>query len=557
MMKFIVPTAMFFLFLLLVTNNAQARIYDSETEETITYAELFSGSPISGVTATSNIISYGDTAEMVFTNASGFYNIILTKSGETWSKSIIPITDFSQKRSGSLEFLIIQNDTRVDLFYFGVPIVISSPIIHFHKNKATDTWSQDSNISFPYTHIYPNDYYYYFGSNLNCDYGSDNKTMFCDARIYDAGGADFIYVVIIKIDETDVSTQILDTSDSYGYHYPSGTRYGFSSVSSFSDISNLYNVFGGFNINSGSAPCGTALDASTGFLSSDTALSTITSSADNDCLDISSYDPKITGISSGKKNYVFFMKNDSASYFGFYSSNTLGVNCVSSVASGSGSLYFCKDIPHHAGFWTGSRGVSFTDDNGYIQYLYTIPSSPSTVMVAREYQIGDTTWKYHNITTISTSSLQGYGAIDIGEGIIFTVAQNNFLYFYYENQTNPAPAPPIPPIPPATADSSVMGMMCGAGSYFAGTDYSGGCLVASLFILAITLSVIGWTFKYMQHEYQVEIPDKYLLSGIISALFIIAFMAIGMSDLLTGMLSVILILSLIVSYSQSFGGGKK
>jgi hypothetical protein len=68
---------------------------------------------------------------------------------------------------------------------------------------------------------------------------------------------------------------------------------------------------------------------------------------------------------------------------------------------------------------------------------------------------------------------------------------------------------------------------------------------------------MGWLFKYLKHEYGEEIPDKYLISGVISAFFIIGFMAIGMSDLLTGIMAVVLILTMIVSYSQSFGGGKK
>jgi hypothetical protein len=537
-----------------VTNNTQARIYDSETEETITYAEIFSGSPISGVTATSNIISYGNTAEMVFTNASGFYNIILTKSGETWSKSIIPITDFSQKRSGSLTFSIIQNDTRVDLFYFGViSATYVIPVIHFHKNKNDNIWIQDSNITF-HRYIYPDHYVGFSADNFNCDYSSDNITIFCDGRQISTGASIVSYPILVKINETGGINTAMDISSGWGHSTMVGFEYGYASTSSFSHISDLYNIFGQLFLSNSGTPCGDAVGS--GFLYANSDLSIISESSLNDCRFFGS-SMKVTGISSGKKNYVFLMRNDTSTYYGFYNSDTLGVNCISTVASGAGSFYFCKDTPHHAGFWTGSRGVSFIDDNGYIQYLYTIPSSSSIVMVAREYQTGDTTWKYHNITTVSNTSLQGYGAIDIGEGIIFTVAQNNFLYFYYENQTNPAPAPPIPPIPPSIADSSVMGMMCGAGSYFTGTDYSGGCQVASLFLLAIILSVMGWLFKYLKHEYGEETPDKYLISGVISAFFIIGFMAIGMSDLLTGIMAVVLILTMIVSYSQSFGGGKK
>jgi len=133
--------------------------------------------------------------------------------------------------------------------------------------------------------------------------------------------------------------------------------------------------------------------------------------------------------------------------------------------------------------------------------------------------------------------------------------QNNMTIFYTESGDSFTSQSVLFQV--GNMECDVMCMMCGAGSYFTGTDYSGGCQVASLFLLAIILSVIGWLFKYLKHEYGEEIPDKYLISGVISAFFIIGFMAIGMSDLLTGIMAVVLILTMIVSYSQTFGGGKK
>jgi hypothetical protein len=543
MKKFIVSTIIFLFLVIFITDNAQARIYDTETEETITYQQLFAGSPIGGVLSAGNIISYGNNAEIIYDTASGLYDEVLTINSGSWSRTSTFITNEARCGiTGNADYVLIQNDTQVDLFFFGNCFALASPnyyssiLIHYHKIKG-GSWVRDSNITLTSENFITRD--------LSCDYSSDEKTIFCNVRNTLFGAGSFVQMIILKINTTKTEFW---TTNYYGHAYITVNRYGYQSVGSFSGISNQYNVFGLLYGVVGSYPCGSD-GAGSAFASIDTGISTSPASSSNDCTaDLVGTGQKITGIPSSKKNYVFILRNDSVAYYGFYSSSNLGVNCNPTNASGAGTFYFCNDTPHHYGYYSASwgmlfnKGVSFTDANGYIHYLYLIPSG-STAIVTQEYQIGDTTWKYHNITSLTIANTQGYGAINMVEGTIFTTVQSNFLYFYYEDQTNPSPIPP--------SSDNMLGLVCGAGSFLTGTTYEGGCLVASLFILAVALSIIGWILKVMEIEYKTSVPNKYFVSGMVSLALIVAFIVIGLSDIITGFIAFFMIVAILIVYEEN------
>jgi hypothetical protein len=136
---------------------------------------------------------------------------------------------------------------------------------------------------------------------------------------------------------------------------------------------------------------------------------------------------------------------------------------------------------------------------------------------------------------------------------------SNEAYFLYEGTSltyvgiSP-PSPPAPPnIPTSPYSADFKGMMCGSGVWLTGSTYEGGCLVASLFILAVVLSAVGWIFKYIEHEYkenEVKIPDKDMISGAIIMIMIIAFTAIGMTDMLTGIVSFFMVIAFLMAYKR-------
>jgi uncharacterized membrane protein YoaK (UPF0700 family) len=93
-------------------------------------------------------------------------------------------------------------------------------------------------------------------------------------------------------------------------------------------------------------------------------------------------------------------------------------------------------------------------------------------------------------------------------------------------------------------------LICNGGVWLTGTTYEGGCLVASLFILAVFLSVVGWIFKYIEIEFEQQIPDKYLVSGLISLALIITFAVIKLADLVTTIVGFFMITAVLIAYYE-------
>lgn len=279
-----------------------------------------------------------------------------------------------------------------------------------------------------------------------------------------------------------------------------------------------------------------------------------------------------------KKNATFIMNYDE--YWGhrliwiFKTSDNEGINCVPTkdYYPSSAPFYYCRSYPNdiYAGNdFFGDFGCDwnvpiFTDNNDFLHTYISYPHFPEKFnSMWNNYSYTD--WFY------SPAILPTFG---VGFGQYFSVSAveptygYNELYSFYLTRnngefyqrlkiyidTNVNYTIPIPPTPPTPSDNmtecTLACLICNGGVWLTGTTYEGGCLVASLFILAVFLSVVGWIFKYIEIEFEQQIPDKYLVSGLISLALIITFAVIKLADLVTTIVGFFMITAVLIAYYE-------
>lgn len=180
------------------------------------------------------------------------------------------------------------------------------------------------------------------------------------------------------------------------------------------------------------------------------------------------------------------------------------------------------------------KGIYFHQiiDNTTLRLYY----SKDAGIYYRDGDLSATNWKEENIYYLYTGSGE-IVAMDRSEGSDFICFQmmgssSDGIYCYME------------------APENILNWFCGLGSWLTGSPIEGGCLIVALFVLAIAVSIIGWIFHYYEAKLQREISNKYLITGGIVLIFLVMFMFVGMVDLLTGIISMFVIIALLIIFEE-------
>jgi hypothetical protein len=553
--KFIVPVIFFLFFSAFFLKNADAGIFDTVTPIDSNYHLV---QTISGAFAVSNMITYGNQVEVAYASTGGVMDLVLTNTSGGWSSSSYTISSdvLTNINNG---YSLIQNSTEIHMFYCA-----GTHIKHYRALKSDHIWSlveQDWTIAFYGAYCSEGDNSFIFDKNNNKTiygvwmtgwtsysynnaywfaYGEKNGTSgtwattsgsygFCgyNACIFSNGGSQ---LSITQSSQTNNRFISYTSSDFYGCYTPylgwTGERKLIEVTTFASSVSGSLNAycdsFGDGNSYSGILPFKN-IDAE--------------------------YYANVHAGNSFELSYVFD------------TSDTLGISCTSTYRN---NFYACNEtIPNSFPSYGFSGSIVDTpmreDTDGNLHIIYTTNDNA----LAHIYQVNSSYyWNEEKIINI-TSAESFVDFVLYGNDImVYEVPSGSGdIHFWYESGASPTPpippTPPVPPyIPPATSDNNFMGLVCNGGVWLTGTTFEGGCLVASLFILAVFLSVVGWLFKYIEIEFKHEIPDKYLVSGLISLGLIITFAIIGIADLVTTILGFFMITAVLIAYYER-GAEKK
>ena len=83
-------------------------------------------------------------------------------------------------------------------------------------------------------------------------------------------------------------------------------------------------------------------------------------------------------------------------------------------------------------------------------------------------------------------------------------------------------------------------ILCNLASYFFGTTFEGGCMLVTLFIFSVIVSIIGMFLK----KYEIENYDIIIIS--FTVIFLI--MSLSLIDLMTVILSIFILIAVFVLY---------
>lgn len=544
--KFIVSIIFFLFFIAFSTNNAQAGIFDSVTNVTSNYRLVNS---VSGAYAVGNMITHDNQVEIVYSTSSGISNLVLTNISGGWSANIYTVSsdiDSHADRSYSL----IQNSTELHLFYCA-----TLHFFHYHALKSDHIWSlveQD----------WTSQYYGAFCSGVNAFIfdKNDNKTIY---GIWSIGHFYEGFWANLGQKNGTTGTWTFWSGGCCGFCGYNGCYSGHEQFS-IAQSSQTNNRFISYTSTGG---CYTPYLGYT----DERKIMEITTLAS---INYGSLNAVCDSIGNGNSySNILPFKGIDAEYYAnvhagnsfelsyvFDTSDTLGVNCTSTYRD---NFYACNEtIPYSFpsyGFAGGTSGNTplAEDSNGNLHILFT--TSDNTIGHIWQQNGSRSNWNFEQVINI-TGAKTFMDMILYGNGImIYEVSSgSNHINFWYESGASP-PAP----TPPAPSDNTFMGLICNGGVWLTGTTFEGGCLVASLFMLAVFLSMVGWIFKYIEIEFlsaefaiiqhDQKIPDKYLVSGLISLALIITFAVIGIADLVTTIVGFFMITAVLVAYYERSG----
>lgn len=523
-----------FLFILVLPVSVNADIFDIVTPLNINYAYL---SPaVSDVITVSDAIRYNNTVEVAYQSSTGIKNLVMNKSGGTWSRSTLTVSGDTIAGQGKYQFPLIQNETEIHLFY---PINNGTDFVfkQYKKIKGTTTWSFVQN-AFNYLNTS------YQDTGFDCVFGIDNSTIYCGSwkwlwygKMWTIQGNN----ISVSLNFNRVITDYLhiDQSSLTGNVYITAEMT--TDISGVNYLVGLLEVFGNGSYKLGRVP-------PFGLVRSDMVIS---------------------GIHSPKKDYHFVYAYRDTSpvneiYYVFDTSDNLGINCTTNVSLDL-NWYHCysdlhtgtSHLPPYNVIIKKSLVTLDNRDNIHFIYFGEASASGNRYMVSRMFQNNShTNWYYHNITYIDFDDVQGYAFTLFHNGSLFLLLENNEMYIYEENQSliyvGAEEIPPTPPTPPPipVVEENPLYLICDAGVFLTGSSREGGCLIVSLFVLAIAISIIGRTFHYYEGKYKKEISNRYIITGAVAIIMIVITMMGNLTDLFTGIISIFVIIALLLVFEE-------
>lgn len=523
---------------LAVSANANAGVFDQVNAINLTYQNVYS---LSGVYSISNLITHDNQIEVVYASASGIKNLVLSESSGSWSGNVYSISSLVISSENGIS--LIQNGTDIHAFYCNGTVMK-----HYYAKKGDHIWSFVEDVS-------------------DCIYGN---TVFT----FDKNGVD-IYGVYSNytqfpspLTRTKYAEKIggswsFTTKDVNG---ETKTRYLSQSIKTdnrfFTYHDSLVSGRADKNLNEITTPA----SVKTGVLNTANEQRYLRGSAigfkEIDAIYYATMN--CTDTFGVLCNSIYGSKYQL--YYVFDTSDTLGVNC--SVAAGT-NWYSCGgDLPNTSvGFsiqvasgtseGAGGRYMNIPLKLDILGNLHLLYSANENSLVHLFQKNSKSKWIFDRVTSMVTEHrARDFTIYGSGIMVYYINEGSNEAYFLYEGTSLTyvgitPPSPPIPPdIPVSPYSADFKGMICGSGVWLTGSTYEGGCLIASLFILAVVLSVIGWIFKYLEYEYKVKIPDKEMFSMVIILVMILMFTAIGMADMLTGIVSFFTVVAFLLAYSR-------
>jgi len=535
---FVVPIIFFLLFSAFFLKNADADVFDAVNSINLNYNLQYTQTD---VYSASNMITHGNQIEIAYASSSGIKNLVLTNVSGGFSPQIYSVSSdiISSYNNG---YSLLQNSTDLHLFYCN-----GTNIKHYFAPIGNHIWSFVENLGEctygTVSYIFDkNDHSTIYGTytaqlltfppRMNVTYCEKTSSWNCD------GGT----IYYTQSDTFYLSQSLQSNNRFFTYH---------ESIFSGRADRNLDDI------------------------------STIASRNIGD-MDTSSNKRHIRGSAIGfseiNAEYYATMHcedtfaivcnsafgSDYRLFYAFATSDSLGVNCTLTAGS---NIYWCGGvIPYSStSFSIQSYPNAFIhvpmqlDNLGNLHLLY---SANNNAIIHLFQNNSKTSWIFDKVINITEEDrLRNF--IIYGNGIMTmqTSESSTSLNFWYNGAsllyvgagTTPPTPPPATDIPTASYDSSFMDMICNGGVWLTGTTYEGGCLVSSLFILAIFLSVVGWVFKYIEMEYYSDdnkIHDKYLVSGLISLGLIITFAIIGIADLVTAIIGFFMITAILIAYYE-------
>lgn len=574
------------LFLFLVAPNVQARLFDSETPLNINYTYL---SPvISDVLLVSEAISYGNIVELAYLSSTGIKNLVMTKSGGSWSRAIYTISSDTSLHTHNYQFPFIQNETEIDAFY----TVINASgyyIRQYRKIKGETSWAKIRDIgAFDSTGS--------ANGRVDCAFDTqDNSTIYCGTTQYVYGGK------LVTIDGSGVSISPNINywiRDAPQFHLNPSTITGNIFISTHLSTTTI-------NANLGATEMFSNVSYKTGRLWGSVTF------------DYGDY--LLSASSSPRADYLFQYLSHPTTlpagynrvYFYFDTSDTQGVNCTANTPYDT--WYYCNDTMHSgdtanipsSSYVTIQQGASVLDRKGNIHFLYfgEGSSTGNVFKVGRMFQNNaETTWYYHNVTDIDLDDIDGMTITLFGNGSLFFYDVSNELRIYEEDESLTYVGAEIVtqcsdgtalnvcstnkplycnedgnlvnycslcgcpigqqcseyetcfvPSGEITSDSA-LGLICGAGSLLTGSDLEGGCLVVSLFVLMIAVSLVGTMLHWVEKEMGKDISNKYMITGGLVIGLIIFMLLAGLTDLFTGLVGIFSMLALLLMFNDRITG---
>lgn len=503
-----------FLAFLVLSINVKASILFQDIQDiSIPYSNIYHTSDAYSV---SNIISYDNKIEIIYSTASsGIKNVVLTNTSGSWSSSTYTVTPSYETNK---KLSLIQNDTDIHGF-FRYRSDGTNIIFHYKRIKGTSIWT------------YVNNKTYYTGTELiGCYFQDNNLNISCFAVVFNT-------VTRIRFNPDGSVTTT-------GYHL--GTDE--DTFVKKSNVTSNAHMIAGWDCGTGYVEFGMGKyfqEPSTGHKEG--------------CIKTGQVGYYNMFLPSFQYDYVmsYNLINESFWYI-FDTNNTYDISCSPTIDD---IWYYCyENFPFSSPLYTLTfyRIIEDYDEMIYDIYnnlhiIYFGYDDGTNVKFSRIFQSygNKTKWYAHNITTSNKANLHGYGLTNFADGSIFMKTENGEIDVFYEGVSSNYYAPP----PPSPADEDALGIICDVASVLTGSPREGGCLIVSLFAIAIAVSIIGVTFRYYEWKLRKQTPNKYIITGGVIVIMITMFMFVGMVDYLTGLVSIFVLIALMLVYQDRSDNG--
>jgi len=530
-------------FFLLIPINTDAEIFDEILDAGITPVL---DNTIADADFLSNAITYDNKVEIVYRSSTGLKNLVMTNESGGWTYNTYTVTnDIITSNRNNMRFSLMQNSDEVELFTFGSASKGEQYEMHqYRKQKDSTSWSFIRNPFNITATIYRDEFdcIFYDEETIYCAV-IDHPNVFRLYRIYnDNGSVTQTYSKSLDFHKEDFPIYIRKSLYDGDIYYSGGDM----AIGDGAESNYRMGILRAYAPNFMSAKYGKIkYDVYEGAGIGASMGSTIIPSPKKDYTAVYLYGRHLQAVGGNPPtNEVWFV---------FDTNSTLGINCDINTGE-DGNFYYCNDTLGNASYSPVYPEVywnympSDIDRKNNIHIINFAINDYKTISHTFQNN-ADTKWYSYVIT--SFSNLDAMAFTLYGDGSIFFKTGSS-LQVYIEQESLKLIGAGFPS---TITDNSALGYICGAGSYLTGTTLEGGCLVVALFVLAISISVIGLTFHYYEHSYGKEISNKYLITGGSSIIIIILMTIAGMSDLFTSIISSIIIIAVMMAYKDRFVTG--